>query len=290
MGVAEANSDLGYQFQDPAVHFALARTSVRKALKLDETLPQAIAVEGFLRFFLDWNWQGAEQSLDQALHLDASLLERNACYLHCLQTVGRREEAFRAVERAVTLNPDSISIEAELSCAAYYAGDFVKAEAYGRETLKKDPENSWLYFNVGRPLAQEGRYEHALAMLEKGRSKAGGDWAGMLAEIAYIRARQGRTNESQQIIEELRNRETQLKEFVDPYLYACIYAGLGDADRAFEYLTEALNNKSAWLPSIVVEPKFNHLRNDRRYGEILARMNLPFKPDGDRIKGQAELH
>ena len=146
-------------------------------------------MDGILRFFLDWNWQGAEQALDQALHLDPSIVERNACYLHCLQTVGRREEAFRAVERAVALYPGSVSIEAELSCAAYYAGNFAKAEAYGLETLKKDPENFLLYFNVGRPLAKEGRYEQALAMLEKGRSKAGGDWAGMLAEIAYIRAR-----------------------------------------------------------------------------------------------------
>jgi tetratricopeptide (TPR) repeat protein len=227
--------------------------------------------------------------LDQALHLDPSIVERDACYLHCLQTVGRPEEAFRAVERAVTLS-DSIAIEAELSCAAYYEGNFAKAETYGLETLKKDPENLFLYFNLGRPLAQEGRYEEALAKLEQGRRKAGGDWAGVLAEIAYIRARQGRTNEAQQIIQELRNRETQLKEFVDPYLYACIYAGQDDADRAFEYLTAALNKKSAWLPSIVVEPKFNHLRNDRRYGEILARMNLPFKPDEGRIKPQAEPH
>jgi hypothetical protein len=136
-------------------------------------------------------------------------------------------------------------------------------------------------------LAQEGRYEPALEMLEKGRSKAGGDWGGMLAEIAYIRARQGRTNESHQIIEELLNREMRLKEFVDPYLYACIYAGLGDADRTFEYLTAALDKKSAWLPSIVVEPKFKHLRNDRRYGEILARMKLPIKSDRGRIKPQA---
>ena len=111
VGLAEANFDLGYQFQEPAVHFALARASVRTALKLDETLPQAIVVDGILRFFLDWNWQGAEQALDQALHLDPSIVERNACYLHCLQTVGRLEEAFRAVERAVALSPDSISIE-----------------------------------------------------------------------------------------------------------------------------------------------------------------------------------
>ena len=41
-----------------------------------------------------------------------------------------------------------------------------------------------LYFNMGRPLAQEGRYEQALVMLEKGRGRAGGDWGGMLAEIA----------------------------------------------------------------------------------------------------------
>jgi hypothetical protein len=61
-------------------------------------------------------------------------------------------------------------------------------------------------------------------------------------------------------------------------------------DRVFEYLTAALDKKSAWLPSIVVEPKFNHLRNDPRYGEILARMKLPIKSDGGRIKPQAELH
>ena len=289
VGLAEAHFDLGYQYQEPALHFALARTNLSTALKLDETLPQAIAVDGVLRFFLDWNWQGAGQALDQAVHLDPSIVERNACYLHCLQTVGRQEEAFRAVERAVTLS-DSIGIEAELSCAAYYEGNFAKAETYGLETLKKDPENFLLYFNLGRPLAQEGHYDEALVMLEKGRTKAGGDWGGMLAEIAYIRARQGRTNESQQIIEELRNRETQLKKFVDPYLYACIYAGLGNADRVFEYLTAALNKKSAWLPSIVVEPKFNHLRNDHRYEQILASMKLPFKPDADRSKPQSELH
>jgi len=110
VGLAEANFDLGYQFQEPAVHFALAHASVRTALKLDETLPQAIVVDGILRFFLDWNWSGAQQALDQALLLDPSIVERNACYLHCLQTVGRREEAFRAVERAVALYPGSVSI------------------------------------------------------------------------------------------------------------------------------------------------------------------------------------
>jgi hypothetical protein len=38
------------------------------------------------------------------------------------------------------------------------------------------------------------------------------------------------------------------------------------------------------------EPKFTLLQDNRRYGEILARMKLPFKPDGGRIKPQAELH
>jgi hypothetical protein len=47
--------------------------------------------------------------------------------------------------------------------------------------------------------------------------------------------------------------------------------------------------KSAWLPSIVVEPKFNHFRSDRGYEEIPAHMKLPFKPDGSRLKPQAEL-
>lgn len=55
-------------------------------------------------------------------------------------------------------------------------------------------------------------------------------------------------------------------------------------------VAQTLNlTKSAWLPSIVVEPKFNHLQNHRRYGKILVRVKLPFKPDGGRLKRQAEL-
>lgn len=76
---------------------------------------------------------------------------------------------------------------------------------------------------------------------------------------------------------------------MDPYLYALIYAGLGQADQVFEYLNVACDKKSAWLPSIVVEPKFDALRSDPRYRAILARMKLPAKPAAGKFSAKAQL-
>jgi hypothetical protein len=77
-------------------------------------------------------------------------------------------------------------------------------------------------------------YEPNDPALNQGRSRAGGDWGGMLAEIAYIKCQTGKDKRITANHRGQRNRETPLKEFVDPYHYACISAGLSKADRTFE--------------------------------------------------------
>jgi TolB-like protein/Tfp pilus assembly protein PilF len=274
-GLADAHVDLGYTFREPAAHFALAKENVRAALQRDDTLADALVADGVLKYFLDWDWSAAERSVKQALLLDPSKLENHGCYLHCLETVGRVEEALKIVRAAAEAHPNSILILSELGCATYYAGRFAEAETYWRDLLKKDADNVYLHWGLARTLAQLQRFGEAARELETAQPKPGGDWTAILAELAYVRGRENRRADALRGVDTLRARAAG--EFVDPYLFAMAYAGLGDAEQLFTHLNQALAVRSTWMPSLPIDPKFAPFRADPRFGELLAKLKLPAK-------------
>jgi len=56
---------------------------------------------------------------------------------------------------------------------------------------------------------------------------------------------------------------------------ALVYTGLGDKDKAFEWLENAYNERNHWLIWIKVEPRFDSLRSDPRFTDLLRRIGLP---------------
>jgi serine/threonine protein kinase/Tfp pilus assembly protein PilF len=266
--------NLAYNFQDPAPLFQKARLSVQAALSLDPQLPEAKIADGLLKYFFEWDWEGARHAFDEAWRLDLSALDSNACYLHMLDAFGQGAEALNQVQRAVSLHPSSPSIQEELGCAAYYAGLLDQAEVYCRESVATDPESFMVYWSLARTLAQKKAYDEANTNLNFGRSKAGSSaFPAIDAEQAYVFAKQGRMNEAERLVNALHAREA--KEYIDPYLFAMIYAGLGDSEKVFQHLNVACDKRSSWMVSFPVEPKFFPFRNDVRYQKLLTRMNLP---------------
>jgi serine/threonine protein kinase/tetratricopeptide (TPR) repeat protein len=272
-GLAGAHIAMGYTFQNPVEHFGQARSEIDTALALDPDLPEAKIADGLVKYFYEWDWAGAQRAVEQALVLDPSMVEADACYLHSLDVLGRTEDPLQRVQRAVALHPASIAIRSELGCAAYYAGQFDKAVNFYADILKMDPENPMLYWGLGRTQAQQQLWPEALATLRAGQGKPGGDWSGLEAEIAYTLAQQGRTEEAREIIGRLRVREQT--QFVDPYLFALIYAGLGDSDEVFNQLGLACEKKSPFIPTMPVDPKLLSLHHDPRFRQILERLKFP---------------
>jgi TolB-like protein/tRNA A-37 threonylcarbamoyl transferase component Bud32/Tfp pilus assembly protein PilF len=275
-GLADAHLDLGYTFREPATHFAKAKENVRAALQHDDTLPEALVANGVLSYFNDWDWSAAERAVKQALLLDPSKLENHACYLHCLETVGRVEESLQIVHAAAEAHPASIFIQSELGCATYYAARFAEAETHWRAILKRDPENAYLRWGLARTLAQQQRFEDAARELETAQAKPGGDWAVIVAELAYVRGRQDRHADATRGITTLRARAA--REFVDPYLFAIVHAGLGEPDAVFQDLDRAIAVRSTWMPSLPIDPKFTRFRSDPRFRALLTKLKLPATP------------
>jgi hypothetical protein len=61
---------------------------------------------------------------------------------------------------------------------------------------------------------------------------------------------------------------------VTPYDLAVVYAGLKETDQAFKYLQMASEDRSYWMCWLVIDPRFNTIRGDPRYQDLLRRMHL----------------
>ena len=69
--------------------------------------------------------------------------------------------------------------------------------------------------------------------------------------------------------------ELSKKEFIWNSSIAIIYIGLGEKDKAFEWLDKAYEQSEGWMVQLKVDPMFDSLRSDPRFKDLLERMNFP---------------
>jgi len=63
--------------------------------------------------------------------------------------------------------------------------------------------------------------------------------------------------------------------YVSPYCFALVHAGLGEKEQAFHWLEEAVVTHDVWLVWLKAEPRFDNLRSDARFQDLLGRLGLP---------------
>ncbi|MDP1568741.1 MAG: hypothetical protein Q8L86_01955 [Vicinamibacterales bacterium] len=62
--------------------------------------------------------------------------------------------------------------------------------------------------------------------------------------------------------------------YVDAFLLASAYAEIGDAARAFAWLDEAITDRSAYVPMLVVDPVWTHFHADARFLRRVEQVGL----------------
>ena len=136
--------------------------------------------------------------------------------------------------------------------------------------MKRDfaPAHLWL----GRTYQQMGRFEAALAEFREVEHSLPG-WPVAVAARGSLEAIAGRPDRAKAVLGDLRNLAAQ--RFVTAYGVALVYAGLGDGDAAVMWLDKAFAERSNWLVWLRLDPRFDPLRSDPRFAELLGRMNFP---------------
>ena len=276
-GLADAFTQLAiFEFLPPTEAFPKARAAAEKAIALDSSVAEAHAALGLVRFQFDWDWTAAERELRAAIELNPNYAPGHHFYADFLKGLGRFEEAWREICQARELDPLSLAISSGVGHVLYLSRQYDRAiEAY-RQTVELDPGYVQARLWFGRPFLQKGMYAEAVAELRRAVELSNGSTIS-LAVLAHAYAAAGNRVEALGLLDTLQKRA--LERYVPSYWLAFVSVGLGDHDRAIEWMTKAFQEHSAWLAWANVEPRFDSLRQDPRFQALLRQVGFPASSD-----------
>lgn len=249
---------------------ANARAYALRALEIDPSLGEAHATLGLTAQY-SYQWAEAESHFKRSIELTPRHATTYQWYAGALRDARREAEALENILKAKELDPLSgiIGVNAGLTYAR--TGDFISAEEQLKRVIELD--RSWWggHFWLGFAKLIAGHKEDALPYLAKGvelnRSSR------TLGTYGFVLGAAGRKAEALAIARELEQNYDRGGNFA--LNIAAVYSGLGENDKALEWLEKGYADRNAEMTRLRWYPQFDPLRDDPRFKDLLKRMNLP---------------
>jgi len=271
-GIADVYAILGYyNALAPGEAYPKAKAAALKALELDDCLAESHATLGIIKRDFEWDWTGAEQEFQRAIELNPGLAEAYHWRGTLFSMLGRHAEGVREKMKALTIDPLSVAIRADLARMHYFARDYDRALEQYRAALALDPNFGYAHLGLAHAYQQKGLLQEAVSELEMGVHLSGeGTYA--LARLGHGYALAKRTDEAHSVLNRLHTLSAE--KYVSAYDIAMIHVALQDINEAFAWLDRAFEERSLWLGYLNVEPQLDSLRSDRRFPDLLQRVGL----------------
>jgi len=248
-----------------------AKEAARKALELDDGLPQAHTDMGIALHQYDWDWAAAEQEFRRTIQLDPNYAAAHEFYGYVLTSEGRIDEGIRESKLAADLDPLSPEANWVPGWMLYLARRYDPAVEQLRKTIDLDPNYFLAHLALGMAYAQKGQMAQAIAEIETAVSL--GECNQSLGELGRAYALSGRRQEAQKIADRLIGEWK--RTHVGAFDIAIVEVGLEDKDQAVAWLQKAYEDRDFFMVDLKDEPELDPLRPDPRFQDLLHRMNFP---------------
>ena len=252
--------------------FPQARAAAQKAIEIDGTLAAAHAELGYINFWYDWDWGASENKIQRALGLDPDSAEAHLYYAHLLSNTGRHAEALAEAKRARELDPLNLHINALEGQFLIHAGRTDEALTRLRETLEMESNHFLAHLYTSSAYIEKGMYSEAISEARKAREISEARSTYSEAFLGYALAKSGNEDEARSVLKGL--LRSSAERYVSPYHIALIYNGLGERDEALAQLERAYAQHDHAMVFLKVEPRWNNLRSEPRFQDLLRRVGL----------------
>lgn len=258
-----------YEVDPPRESCPKARAAAMKALEIDEALAEAHASLGWIKMTCDWDWRGSQKEFLRALEInpnDGTARNWLAAYY---EAMGQLEESIAERRRALEAEPLSLIISTTLGRVIYEARHYDQAIEQLRKTLDMDASFGEAHVNLGWVYEQKRMFPEAIAELRQAASVAGATprWVSSLGHAYAISGERKMAEKSL-----VRLKEQAVQRYVAPDDFAVVYVGLQEKDKALKYLEMAYQDRSCWMVFLKVDPRFDPIRGDPRFQDLLRRM------------------
>lgn len=249
-----------------------AKEAAQRALEIDPTLAEADTSLATLKFNYDWDWPGAEAEFHHAIQSNPSYATAYQRYSLYLMAMNRIPDSFDQINRARALDPLSISINFSLGWRLYMARQYDRAIDQLRNTLEMDPSYELPHLVLGQAYEQKGDFSLAIPELRKAVDLSHGAPL-MVSALAHAYGRAGNRVEAVKLLAQMELESK--KKYVSPYYFAIVYVGLGENEKALDWLDKAFADRSNGLVFMRVEPELDNLHSDPRFIALQQKLRFP---------------
>jgi tetratricopeptide (TPR) repeat protein len=274
VGLADCYLDLGtYRWMPPHDAYRHGGEAIHKALELDETLGEAHSTLGYLNWQYSWDWPAAEKELRYAVDLNPNYMEGHEALLWYLAWSGQHGEAMAEVDKMRRLDPAYPLISLQESGVYYHLRDYKSLVEAAEKSVATNPGLWFSHYYLAVGYEGSGRQAQAIPEYQQAVELSQRD-SDTMAGLAHAYAAMGRRAEAEQILRELQ-RQSKVT-YVSPYMIAVIYSGLGQNDKAFEFLEKSYREKSPDIAYFLkADLRLDTLRPDARFHDLLRRIAFP---------------
>src|SRR6266704_212874 len=268
IGIAKAWIWLADAYVKPLEAYSKVKEAASKALALDERNAEAHSYLGETKRILDRNPSGEEEELKRALEIDPNSVDAHLFMSFLKSAQGELDEAVQEIEEAERLDPLSPPL-CYVAVFWYRSADRIEdAIKAGQRSVQLDP--NYVYFDppLADALSAKGDFNQAVALYEKAQAATHIPSVGL--GITY--AKMGRREDALRVLDQLIQKSRQ--QYVTADSIAAVYVALGEKDEAFRWLDRAVEEHSGAFYSYMFCPEFRPLRSDPRFADLLRRIGI----------------
>jgi TolB-like protein/DNA-binding winged helix-turn-helix (wHTH) protein len=259
---------------------ARMRNALARALELDDDQAEAHALLCQLNT-LDWNWESAEHECRRALELGPNLPAAHDQYSDLLLITGNPEDSIKEMRLASELDPLSPRRAAGIGWQLIYARHYDEAIKQFQQVLSSDPNYVVAHTGLARAYQIQGNYSASIEetkwiFIEQGFTDKEAE--ARIAELRNAYRSSGPRGYWKKRLEwdaeDIWERKITTGQHAPDWFLALDYANLGQIDHAFLYLKQACQQHEPELALRAVDPRFDPLRSDPRFEEVLKQIGL----------------
>jgi TolB-like protein len=266
-GLADSWFGIGwYRFDNPQSAYPKAIAAATRGLELDPNLAEAHGALAMIKGQFELDWAAGEKEFKLALELNPNYAPAHQRYSLFLVAVSRMDEAIAEARKAKEIDPLSLTVNENVGDILRLARRYDEAEQQLLKTLELDPSFEVAHNTLARLYEAKGMYEKSLDEDLFGAPPEA------VAHLKKIYATSGMKGIWVDRLDRLKQRAST--QYVSQFSLATLYTLLNDKDKAFECLNRALDQRAIQFTYLVGDQRYDTLRSDPRYADLLRRSGL----------------
>jgi DNA-binding winged helix-turn-helix (wHTH) protein len=262
--------------------FTEAKACALRALAMDSASADAQVALGTVLFLSEWDWTGAERSLQRALEINPDHTEALLQFGSLQEALGRLDDGLRCKQQALARDPRSPGVLVQIAISYWHQRKYDETQLWAQRALEIDQRHvqasqfiTHVYWRIGDidkfaawVISQAivwGFPEARVAVMKQ-----------VIADMQQVYATAGLSGVNRFWVDQIANPQLDFDILLKmAYFRAVLYGAAGRLDEAFECLDQAIANRDPALVHLAVAPNWDSLRADQRFTERLERMALP---------------